>query len=325
MHRKFRDEIVIQVRAGKGGPGAVSFLREKYRRIGPADGAAGGDGGNVVLTSTYGLVNLNHFYSNKIYAAQNGEPGSGKNRVGKKGRDLVIQVPLATVVEDPETGKEIFAFNKEGDSFLAAKGGIGGQGNSFFQSPTRRSPYFAQQGREGEFRTLRLKLKMIADIGLVGFPNAGKSTLLSKLTNAHPKIADYPFTTLSPNLGVLKLEDRTLILADIPGLIENAHKGAGLGLSFLKHIEKTKMILFVLDASDPQCPDSYRILQHELESYDGSLLKKKSIVLLNKTDLLSRPELSALKKKIKRNVVPISALTGEGLDEVLKTLEKAGI
>ncbi len=322
MHRKFRDEIVIQVRAGKGGAGAVSFLREKFRRIGPADGGVGGDGGDVILKAAHGLVNLNHFYDNKIYSAKNGIPGSGVNRGGKRGDDLVVQVPIATVIEDPETGEELFTFNKDGESFLVAKGGMGGQGNAFFQSSTRRSPYFSQPGRDGEFKRIQLKLKMIADIGLVGFPNAGKSTLLSKITNAHPRIADYPFTTLSPNLGVLDLKGKKMVIADIPGLIENAHKGAGLGLSFLKHIEKTRMILFVLDAADENCVDSYDVLKHELESYNKDLLNKKSLIILNKMDISPKDLTATLKKKLRKKIVPVSALTGEGLDILLKTMEK---
>ncbi len=322
MHIKFRDEIVIQIRAGKGGAGAVSFLRQKYSRIGPADGGVGGKGGNVIIQSAHGLVNLNHFYSNKIYSAQNGIPGSGVRRHGKDGNDIVIKVPVATVVEDPETHEALFTFDRDNQTYIAAEGGIGGQGNAFFQTSTRRSPYFSQPGREGVSKSVMLKLKLIADIGLVGFPNAGKSTLLSKITNAHPKIADYPFTTLSPNLGVIQLQGKSTVIADIPGLIENAHKGAGLGLSFLKHIEKTKMIIFVLDAADENCVDSYVVLKHELESYNKALLKKKSIILLNKIDIADKSVLPAVKKKIKKTIIPISALTGEGLDKMKEIMEK---
>jgi GTP-binding protein len=313
--RRFEDEVVIRVRAGKGGPGAVSFRREKYIRIGPADGGDGGHGGSIIFSADPNLPHLNHFDKSRTYEAPPGLPGGGDRCSGKNGRDLVIRVPVGTVIEDAVTGARIQSLDREGASFIAAEGGLGGKGNWFFKSSTRRSPYFSQSGRLGEEKELRLSLKLIADIGLVGFPNAGKSTLLAKLTNAKPKIAAYPFTTVSPNLGVIEFGAKQYRIADVPGLLENAHKGVGLGLSFLKHIEKTAVIVYVLDpeAGDPE--QALTILRNELKQYSPSMLKKRSLVVVNKSDLLEDDtEVEALRKKTRKKVLLVSGLTGAGMD-----------
>jgi len=312
---RFEDEVVIRVAAGKGGPGAVSFLREKYKRIGPADGGDGGHGGSVLFSADSNLPHLNHFVKNRLYEAPNGTPGGGGRSSGKRGTDLVIRVPVGTVIIDEATGERLANLDREGQSFLAAKGGIGGKGNAFFKSSTRRSPYFSQTGRRGEALELRLSLRLIADIGLVGFPNAGKSTLLAKLTSAKPKIADYPFTTVSPNLGVIEFGSKQFRIADIPGLLENAHKGVGLGLSFLKHIEKTAVIIYVLDASVGDLAGAYAILRNELKEYSAAMLRKKSLIVVNKTDLEHDPSLiTDLRSKSRKKVIPVSGLTGAGMD-----------
>jgi GTP-binding protein len=323
--RRFEDEVVIRVRAGKGGPGAVSFHREKYIRIGPADGGDGGHGGSIIFSVDSNIPHLSHFDKSRTYEAPSGLPGGGNRCSGKNARDLVIRVPVGTIIEDATSGERMASLERDGASFVAVKGGLGGKGNAFFKSSTRRSPYFSQSGRLGEEKELRLSLKLIADIGLVGFPNAGKSTLLAKLTNARPKIAAYPFTTVSPNLGVIEFGGKQFRIADVPGLLENAHKGVGLGLSFLKHIEKTAVILYILDptAGDPE--EAFRILRNELNQYSSSMLKKKSLIVVNKSDLLEdETEIDKFRKKTlaRKKTVLVSGLTGDGLDVLREEIRR---
>jgi len=322
MHKKFRDEVTIRVQSGHGGPGAVSFRRERFSRIGPPDGGDGGKGGDVFLLSDNNVTNLNHFDFHKIYKAGNGLHGQKEHKQGLQGHDFEIKVPVGTVVRDKDSSEVYHTFSKSQEHFCIAVGGIGGKGNSFFKSSTNRSPKFSQPGMPGEEKALILELKLLADVGFVGFPNAGKSTLLSKISNAKPKIASYPFTTLTPNLGVVNYGNSYFKIADIPGLIENAHKGAGLGLSFLKHIEKTKIIAYILDATEENFLEQYKMLKSELESYNEKLLKKKFCVVINKIDKIDN--LTELQKKVDskigKGVLYLSALNGKDVDKFIKIL-----
>lgn len=325
MH-KFVDEVPIRVQAGKGGAGEVSFLREKFIEFGGPDGGDGGDGGDVIFTTSEQLLALSHIRPERVYKARNGFPGEGSNCHGKKGADLIIRVPYGTQIIDPISGALIYDFTEPGE-FVAAKGGRGGKGNAFFRTARRQAPRFAQPGEETEEHEFILSLKMIADVGLVGFPNAGKSTLLKALTKANPKIANYPFTTLSPNIGVIEdLLPRPLIVADIPGILEGASKGYGLGLSFLKHIERVRLIVFVIDLENAYVEDELKILRTEIESYSKELLKKPSLLVLNKIDRFEDKKF--LKdfilsfKKQKLDPIPVSAQTGEGMEKLRSELKR---
>lgn len=330
MH-KFVDEVLIRVQAGKGGAGEVSFLREKFMEYGGPDGGDGGDGGDVIFTTSEQLLALSHIRPEQIYKARNGFPGEGSNCNGKKGADLVIRVPYGTQIIDPQSGALLHDFTEPG-SYTAAHGGRGGKGNAFFRTARRQAPRFAQPGEETEEKEFLLSLKMIADIGLVGFPNAGKSTLLKALTKANPKIANYPFTTLSPNIGVIEdLLNRPVIVADIPGILEGASRGYGLGLSFLKHIERVRIIVFVIDLENAFVEDELKILYTEIESYSGELLTKPSVLVLNKIDRFDDrkflKDLITSYKKQGLDPIPVSAETGEGMEklrsEIAKLLKKA--
>jgi GTP-binding protein len=324
----FVDVAKIYVKAGDGGDGAVAFLREKYRPFGGPAGGDGGKGGDVIIVATSRKHTLLDFEYRTKFIAQNGQHGKGKNQAGKDGEDLIIEVPVGTVVKDAITGEILCDLVEEGQSCVVARGGRGGRGNARFASPTNQAPRYAEKGQKGEERWLILELKLIADVGIIGLPNAGKSTLISKLTKARPKIADYPFTTLSPVLGVLELdEEHRLVLADIPGLIEGASKGKGLGLEFLRHIERTKLLLHLLDVSDGREKDpieAFNIVNAELREYSPQLLEKQQIVVANKIDALSNGEyLKELEKYFTERgyqFLAISALTGEGLDQLKKTL-----
>ncbi|NPA32868.1 MAG: GTPase ObgE [Aquificae bacterium] len=325
---KFVDKAKIYVRAGKGGDGAVAFLREKFRPRGGPAGGDGGKGGDVILVATSSKHTLLDFKYKTHYVAKNGEPGKGKKMHGRKGEDLIIYVPVGTVVKDAVTGEVICDLTREGQRCVVARGGRGGRGNARFATPTNQAPTYAEKGEPGEERWLILELKTIADVGLVGFPNVGKSTLLSKLTRANPKIANYPFTTLSPNLGVMELDEtRRLVIADIPGLIEDAHKGAGLGHEFLRHVERTKLLAHVLDLSDfreREPVEAFNALNKELRLYSEELARKPQIIVGNKIDSLSdRSLLQELKeyfRKLGYEFYPVSALTGEGLKELKEAL-----
>ncbi len=323
MH-KFVDEVVIRVQAGKGGAGEVSFLHEKSVEFGGPDGGDGGHGGDVIFTTSEQLLALSHIRPEQVYKARNGFPGEGSNCNGKKGSDLIIRVPFGTQIIDPISGALLYDFTEAG-SFVAAHGGRGGKGNAFFRTARRQAPRFAQPGEETEEKEFLLALKMIADVGLVGFPNAGKSTLLKALTKANPKIANYPFTTLSPNIGVMEdLINRPVIFADIPGILEGASKGYGLGLSFLKHIERVRIIIFVIDLENAYVEDELKILLTEIESYSGELLTKPSLLVLNKIDRFDDKkflkDLIASYKKQGLDPIPVSAQTGEGIDKVRSEL-----
>jgi GTPase len=325
MH-KFVDEVQMRVQAGKGGAGEISFLREKFVEFGGPDGGDGGDGGDVIFTTSEQLLALSHIRPEQIYKARNGFPGEGSNCNGKKGSDLVIRVPYGTQIIDPQTGALLHDFTEAG-TYVAAHGGRGGKGNAFFRTARRQAPRFAQPGEETEEREFLLALKMIADVGLVGFPNAGKSTLLKALTHANPKIANYPFTTLSPNIGIIEdLISRPIIVADIPGILEGASKGYGLGLSFLKHIERVRIIIFVIDLENAYVEDELKILTNEIESYSPLLLEKPSLLLLNKIDRFDDKKflkdfIESFKKQ-GLDPIPVSAKTGEGIEKIRKELAR---
>ncbi len=320
----FVDRVKIHLKAGDGGDGAVAFLREKYRPFGGPAGGDGGKGGDIILEATSRKHTLYDFKFQAHFKAQRGEHGKGKNQHGKDGEDLVIYVPVGTVVIDAETGQVLCDLVKDGQRCVVAKGGRGGRGNARFATPTNQSPRYAEKGEKGEERWIILELKLIADVGLVGLPNAGKSTLVSKLTKARPKIANYPFTTLSPVLGVMQIdEERQIVLADIPGLIEGASQGRGLGHEFLRHIERTKILLHLIDISDTREEEplkAFEIINKEMESYSPSLTKKPQIVVGTKIDSLSdKAYIDFLKEEFNKRGFPfiaISAITGENLDKL---------
>lgn len=322
----FVDLAEIEVQAGRGGNGAVSFRREKYVPKGGPDGGDGGKGGDVIIKAERNLTTLMDFRYKTSYKAGDGNAGMGKKMYGKEGENCVIKVPVGTVIKDNMTGQSLVDLTEDGQSFVVARGGKGGRGNVHFKSSTNRAPRKAEPGEEGEKKRLTLELKLIADVGLVGYPNAGKSTLLSRLTQARPRIADYPFTTLTPNLGLAKLQDyRTFVIADIPGLIKDAHKGKGLGYEFLRHIQRTRILVFLLDASLPEAKSQLEELRKELGLYDPELLKKPQMVVLNKIDLVKASKKYNLNGSGKE-VYKVSALTGEGIEtlalELAKILEK---
>ncbi|MBN2206715.1 MAG: GTPase ObgE [Candidatus Aminicenantes bacterium] len=327
----FVDRVEIIVRAGKGGNGCVSFRREaKVPRGGP-DGGRGGDGGSVILAADPSCRSLSYFRFHPINKAKPGSHGEGANKSGKRGDDLTLIVPVGTVLRAKGANEVLCDLARPGDRFTAARGGKGGRGNASFATATHQAPREHEPGRPGEERELVLELKLIADVGLVGFPNAGKSTLLSKVSAARPVIADYPFTTLVPNLGVVDAgNDRSFILADIPGLIERAHLGHGLGIRFLRHIERTKVLVHVVDISpftgrDPV--EDVRVVNDELEAYNPALLSRPQIIAANKTDLLDegRERLAALRSFARAGGLPfhaISALKGDGLSRLVAAIAK---
>jgi len=329
---KFFDEAFITVQSGDGGHGCVSFRREKFIPRGGPDGGDGGKGGDVSLKSTSHRRTLYPFRFKRQFKAQNGAHGQGKKKTGKNGDGLIIEVPPGTLVSDVETNKLLKDFTQSGESFTVAQGGRGGQGNYRFKTSTHRTPRFAQPGESGQFLKLKLDLKLIADVGLIGLPNAGKSTLISVISSATPKIADYPFTTLTPNLGVVQAGwGDPFVVADIPGLIQGAHKGAGLGIRFLRHIERTRILVHLIDAStiDPQNPLSgYETINEELVGYSPQLVEKPQILVLNKmdlsgTDTAAKIFQAALKD---REVLLISAVTRKGVkhltSEIIERLDQ---
>lgn len=317
----FIDEAKIFVRAGKGGDGVVSFRREKFVPKGGPDGGDGGNGADVVIMADSRTSDLSQFNRQKKFLAQDGQNGMSKKMKGANGEELVLKVPLGTqILED---GKILHDFLKDEDSVIIAKGGQGGWGNQHFATSIKQTPKWSKDGLLGESKKISLELKTIADIGLIGLPNAGKSTLLSVLTNARPKIADYPFTTLAPNLGAIKLKDKTVILADIPGLIEGASRGRGLGDRFLKHIERTKAIVHIIDAMSDDVVRDYKTIRKELKEFSAKLVKKEEIVVLNKVDTISEKDLAKKildLKKIKVNAHLISAATNQGVSDLLKII-----
>lgn len=327
----FIDRVKIKVKAGDGGNGVTAFRREKFIPRGGPSGGDGGVGGSVYMESHEGLNTLLHLRYNPEHKAERGRHGEGSNRYGKDGEDAVVKVPVGTQVFDPETNELLFDFTEPGQRYMAAKGGKGGWGNSHFATATRQAPKYHYNGRPGGERELQLELKLIADVGLVGFPNAGKSTLISVISAAKPKIADYPFTTLEPNLGVVDMGDfRTFVVADIPGLIEGASDGAGLGHRFLRHVERTKLMLHLVDVSSLSGRDpvsDYEIINRELANYDADLAKRPQIIVATKIDAMDEPErVEALKKRAKKDKMPffeISSVTNKGVKDLVSAVAVA--
>lgn len=321
----FIDEARIRVKAGDGGNGCVAFRREKFVPRGGPSGGDGGRGGDVILEASERHNTLVHFRFNPEHRAERGRHGEGSNRTGREGADTVLKVPVGTLLYDADTAELVHDFNRSDERFVAARGGRGGRGNQHFATPTHQAPRECEPGRPGEERNYRLELKLLADVGLVGYPNAGKSTLISRISAARPKIANYPFTTLEPNLGVVSVGEaphiESYVVADIPGLIEGAHLGAGLGAQFLRHIERTRLLAHLVDVSDAdgrQDPvQDYRVIEGELESFGHGLTEKRVIVVASKIDAANPEKLKNLRAMAKRRKLPffaVSAVTGEGIE-----------
>lgn len=327
---QFVDYVTISVKAGDGGRGCVSFRREKYVPRGGPNGGDGGRGGHLIFMAVDKLNTLLDLRYQREYKAERGQHGMGKKMHGKNGKDLIIHVPVGTLIKDADSGDVLIDLDRNGMEALIAKGGRGGLGNAHFATSTRQAPRFAQKGEEGETRHLILELKLLADVGLIGFPNAGKSTLLSVISSARPKIADYPFTTLTPMLGVVKLEDyRSFVVADIPGLIEGAHRGVGLGSQFLRHVERTSILLHLVDISDMGEGDpveNYEKINKELELYSPELIKKPQVVVGTKLDIaVNKERLDRLAYYCKTTGIDfflVSAVTGEGIKRLLSYLSR---
>jgi GTP-binding protein len=321
---KFLDEAKVYVRSGNGGAGAVSFRREKFIEFGGPDGGDGGRGGDVVIECVSGLNTLIDYRYQQHFKAGTGVHGMGKNRAGGRGADAVLKVPVGTEVLE-EDGETVLAdFTEVGQRVVLLEGGNGGFGNAHFKSSTNRAPRRANPGIEGQERTIRLRLKLIADAGLVGLPNAGKSTFLASVTAAKPKVADYPFTTLHPQLGIVRTDNRELVLADIPGLIEGAHEGAGLGDRFLGHVERCNVLLHLVDATQEDVAEAYTTVRNELEAYGGGLAEKEEIVALSKIDALTpkkiESQLKKLQKVAKKKPLALSAHSKKGVPEALRAI-----
>lgn len=324
MH--FADKAEIFVKAGDGGNGSASFRREKYIAKGGPDGGNGGNGGNIILEADENINTLANFLGKKHYKANSGFMGLGRKMNGADAEDEILKVPVGTLVYDKKTDELLVDLNKNKQIFIIAKGGLGGKGNVGFTSSVRQSPDFAELGEPGESREIRLSLKLIADIAIIGYPSVGKSTLISRISNARPKIADYPFTTLIPNLGTVKVDNIDFVVADIPGLIEGAHKGKGLGIEFLRHIERAKILLHILDITRDDLLNDYKTLNKELKSFSKELAKKEQILVVSKLDSTIPEIIEDIKKKFNnKNLIFISAVTGEGIKELLYVLKDAVI
>nr|WP_250812372.1 GTPase ObgE [Neorhizobium tomejilense] len=321
---KFLDEAKVYIRSGDGGAGAVSFRREKFVEFGGPDGGDGGRGGDVWVEAVNGLNTLIDFRFQQHFKGQTGTHGMGRNRTGANGSEVTLKVPVGTQIFEEDNETLIIDLTREGQRFRLAKGGNGGFGNTHFKSATNQAPNWANPGLEGEEKTIWLRLKLIADAGLVGMPNAGKSTFLASVTRARPKIANYPFTTLHPNLGVATIDGREFVLADIPGLIEGAHEGVGIGDRFLGHVERTRVLLHLVSSVEEKVGKAYKTVKHELEAYGGGLIDKPVIVALSQIDVLDDKELKKKAKELEKacGQTPflISAVTGKGMTEVLRAL-----
>ena len=321
---KFLDQVKIYIKAGNGGDGSPSFRREKFIEFGGPDGGDGGKGGSVILKAEQNLNTLIDFRYQQHHKAKRGENGAGQNRTGKSGEDLILKVPLGTQVFEEDNKTLIYDFTKISEEFIAAAGGKGGLGNTRFKSSTNRAPRKFTKGTRGEEFTIWLQLKTIADIGIIGLPNAGKSSLLASVTNANPKIANYQFTTLNPNLGVASYDDKEITIADIPGLVEGAHKGTGLGIQFLKHIERCKSLLHLIDITSEDLKKSYQQVKNELKKYSNKLTKKKELIVLNKIDLIDEKEVNHIIKDFKKNtkseVIAVSTFNKSSVSKIKSKL-----
>jgi GTPase len=323
----FIDQAIIRIKAGDGGNGCMAFRREKFVPRGGPSGGDGGRGGDIIMESSERHNTLIHFRFNPEYKAERGRHGEGSNRTGRDGEGMVLKVPVGTIVYDHATGERLYDFSRADERLIVAHGGRGGRGNQHFATPTHQAPREHEPGKPGEERVLRLELKLLADVGLVGYPNVGKSTLISRISAARPKIADYPFTTLEPNLGVVTIgelpDEESYVVADIPGLIEGAHEGTGLGTQFLRHIERTRLLAHVIDASDasgrPDPAQDFKVIMTELESFGADLQKKPMIVIASKMDVVNPDKLERLRKhckKLRLDLYEISAVTGAGISEL---------
>jgi GTP-binding protein len=324
---KFLDEAKIYIRSGDGGNGCVSFRREKFIEFGGPNGGDGGKGGDVIAIAVEGLNTLIDYRYQQHFKAKNGRGGMGKDRHGANGDDIVMKVPVGTQIYEEDGETQLGDLATAGDRVVLAKGGNGGFGNAHFKTATNRAPRHANPGQPGEERTIRLRLKLIADAGIVGLPNAGKSTFLAAVSAARPKVADYPFTTLHPQLGVVELDGRTFVLADIPGLIEGAHEGAGLGDRFLGHIERCRVLLHLVDGTGEHAGEAYKTVRAELEAYGDGLAEKPEIVALSKADAIApaqlKQQVARLKRAAKKTPLVLSGATGAGVPEALRALLKA--
>ncbi|SVA18096.1 uncharacterized protein METZ01_LOCUS70950 [marine metagenome] len=323
---KFLDQAKIYIKAGDGGAGSASFRREKYIEFGGPDGGDGGNGGSIILESEENLNTLIDFRYRQHFKAETGKSGSKKNKTGAGGKDLILKVPVGTQIYEEDNNTLIYDLTKNKERFVVATGGKGGLGNTRFKSSTNRTPRKKTDGKKGEEFWIWLQLKVIADVGIIGLPNAGKSSFLSKCTKAKPKIANYPFTTINPNLGVLNINHKEIVLADIPGLIEGSHKGIGLGDRFLRHIERCKTLIHLIDISEKDILGNYLKIKSELSKYDKKILKKTEIIIFNKLDLIDMDsiteKLENFRKKIKKNFEVISLLSGQNFEKIKKIIYK---
>jgi len=323
---KFLDQAKIYIKAGNGGSGSSSFRREKYVEFGGPDGGDGGNGGSIILESERNLNTLVDFRYRQHFKAENGKSGSKKNKTGAGGNNLILKVPIGTQIYEEDNNTLIYDLTKDKEKFVIATGGEGGLGNTRFKSSTNRAPRKKTSGKQGEQFWIWLQLKVIADAGIIGLPNAGKSSLLSKCTRAKPKIANYPFTTINPNLGVLNINHKEIVLADIPGLIEGSHRGVGLGDKFLRHIERCKVLIHLIDISEKDIVGNYLKIRNELSKYDKRILKKTEIIIFNESDLIDMDsideKLKNFKKKIKKSFEITSLISNQNFEKVKKTIYK---
>ena len=323
---KFLDQAKIYIKAGNGGSGSASFRREKFIEFGGPDGGDGGYGGSVIISAERNLNTLIDYRYKQHFKAESGKSGSKKNKTGRSGKNLTLKVPVGTQIYEEDNNTLIYDFTKNNEKFLVASGGEGGLGNTRFKSSVNRTPRKKTDGKKGEEFWIWLQLKVIADVGIIGLPNAGKSSFLSKCTRARPKIANYPFTTLNPNLGVLNINHKEIILADIPGLIEGSHKGIGLGDKFLRHIERCKTLIHLIDISEEDIIGNYLKIRNELSKYDKKILKKKEIIIFNKLDLLEvealNEKLKKFQKRLKKNFEIISLASNENFEKMKKMVYK---
>ena len=323
---KFLDQAKIYIKAGNGGSGSASFRREKYIEFGGPDGGDGGEGGSIILEAERNLNTLIDFRYTQHFKADSGKSGSKKNKTGGSGKDLVLKVPIGTQIYEEDNNTLVYDFTKNGEKFVVATGGKGGLGNTRFKSSTNRSPKRKTEGKKGEEFWIWLQLKVIADVGIIGLPNAGKSSFLSKCTRARPKIANYPFTTINPNLGVLQINHREIVLADIPGLIEGSHKGIGLGDKFLRHIERCNTLIHLIDISENDILGNYLKIRNELSKYDKKILKKKEIIIFNKLDLVNmatvNEKLKKFKNRVKKKYEITSLISNHNFEKIKKIIYK---
>ena len=323
---KFLDEVKIYISSGNGGPGCISFRREANVPKGGPDGGNGGDGGNVIIKTVDNLNTLIDYRYKQHFKAKSGQHGMGKNRNGHNADDIILKVPFGTEILNEDKNVKLADLVDKDDNIILAKGGIGGKGNAFFKSSTNQSPRHAQPGEKGEEKTIWLRLKLIADVGLVGLPNAGKSTFLSKISSSRPKIADYPFTTLYPNLGVNRTDDKEFVVADIPGLIQDAHVGKGLGHKFLGHIERCKVLLHLIDITNENIMESFQVIENELKAYNEKVYKKDQILVFTKCDAFNEKKLNDIKKNINginvENAFFISSVTGFNIDSLCRKVNE---